>query len=178
MSDTICRAYRPDHLWAWPPRPQPLEHDSPAAVSEPLPCGVSNRCACCTGRRACRSASVCCFIAAPARREETETCEHQDQPRGKESDESLRSPCPAVLPTSFARPSLAEALRWLRIIGRIGVKLGYSIDDPAAGEWLQVCLQSVGNLLGIDLPVIHVERKGFQIFFSLRRIFDGCLRPP
>jgi hypothetical protein len=29
---------------------------------------------------------------------------------------------------------------------------------------LQVRLQRVSNLLGIDLPVVHVECKGFQYF--------------
>src|SRR5258706_3165636 len=72
---------------------------------------------------------------------------------------------------------LAEPMRRLRIIGGIGIVLGYSFDDPAIGERLQVCLQRVRNLLGIDFPVVHVEHEGFQIFFLLRRILDRRLRP-
>src|SRR5262252_3434455 len=65
---------------------------------------------------------------------------------------------------------LAGALRRLRIVGGVGIVFGYSRDEPASGERLQVRLQCVSNLLGIDLPVVHVERKGFQILFLLRRI--------
>jgi hypothetical protein len=72
---------------------------------------------------------------------------------------------------------LAGVLRGLRIVGGIGIVLGYSRDEPATGDGLQVCLQRVSNLLGVDLPVIHVERKGFQIFLLLCRIFDRRLRP-
>jgi hypothetical protein len=72
---------------------------------------------------------------------------------------------------------LAGALRRLRIVGGIGIVLGYSRDEPAIGERLQGWLQGVSNLLRIDLPVVHVERKGFQIFFLLRRILDRRLRP-
>src|SRR5215831_17160056 len=56
---------------------------------------------------------------------------------------------------------LAGALRRLRIVGGVGIVFGYSHDEPASGERLQVRLQRVSNLLGIDLPVVHVERKGF-----------------
>src|SRR6516162_1395065 len=56
---------------------------------------------------------------------------------------------------------LAGALRRLRIVGGVGIVFGYSRDEPASGERLQVRLQCVSNLLGIDLPVVHVERKGF-----------------
>ena len=56
---------------------------------------------------------------------------------------------------------LAGALRRLRIVGGVGIVFGYSRDEPASGERLQVRLQRVSNLLGIDLPVVHVERKGF-----------------
>jgi hypothetical protein len=72
---------------------------------------------------------------------------------------------------------LAGALRRLRIVGGIGIVLGYSRDQPASGERLQVRLQRVSSLLGIDLSVIHVECKGFQILFPLRRILDRRLRP-
>ena len=56
---------------------------------------------------------------------------------------------------------LAGALRRLRIVGGVGIVFGYSRDEPASGDRLQVRLQRVSNLLGIDLPVVHVERKGF-----------------
>src|SRR5215469_12379482 len=56
---------------------------------------------------------------------------------------------------------LAGALRRLRIVGGVGIVFGYSRDEPASGERLQGRLQRVSNLLGIDLPVVHVERKGF-----------------
>src|SRR5215472_6290542 len=56
---------------------------------------------------------------------------------------------------------LAGALRRLRIVGGVGIVFGYPRDKPASGERLQVRLQRVSNLLGIDLPVVHVERKGF-----------------
>jgi hypothetical protein len=42
---------------------------------------------------------------------------------------------------------------------------------------LQVRLQRVSNLLGIDLPVVRVDCKGSQILFLLRRILDRRLRP-
>ena len=53
------------------------------------------------------------------------------------------------------------ALRRLRIVGGVGIVFGYSRDKPAGGERLQVRLQRVSNLLRIDLPVVHVERKRF-----------------
>src|SRR5215831_5587579 len=56
---------------------------------------------------------------------------------------------------------LAGALQRLRIVGGVGIVFGYSRDEPASGERLQVRLQRVSNLLGIDLPVVHVERKRF-----------------
>src|SRR5215472_3706903 len=56
---------------------------------------------------------------------------------------------------------LAGALRRLRIVGGVGIVFGYSRGEPASGERLQVPLQRVSNLLGIDLPVVHVEHKGF-----------------
>jgi hypothetical protein len=74
-------------------------------------------------------------------------------------------------------PPLAGARLRLRIVGGIGIVLGYSRDEPASGERLQVRLQRVSNLLGIDLSVIHVECKGLQILFPLRRILDRRLRP-
>ena len=46
---------------------------------------------------------------------------------------------------------LAGALRRLRIVGGIGIVLGYSRDEPAGGERLQVCLHRVSNIVGIDL---------------------------
>ena len=67
---------------------------------------------------------------------------------------------------------LAGALRRLRIVGGIGIVLGYSRDEPASGERLQVRLQRVSNLLGIDLPVVRVDCKGSQILFLLRRMPD------
>ena len=55
--------------------------------------------------------------------------------------------------------------------------LGYSCDKPAGHERLQVCLELVSNLLGINLSVVHVDRKRFQIFFSLCRVLYRRLRP-
>src|ERR1700747_745473 len=81
------------------------------------------------------------------------------------------SACIRSLSRIRALVPLAGALRRLRIAGGVGIVFGYSRDEPASGERLQVRLQRVSNLLGIDLPVVHVERKGFQIFFRLRRIF-------
>ncbi len=43
------------------------------------------------------------------------------------------------------------AVRRLRTVGGIGVVLGYSRDEPAGGERLQVCLHRVSNIVGIDL---------------------------
>ena len=73
--------------------------------------------------------------------------------------------------------SASGALRRLRIVGGIGIVLGYSRDEPASGERLQVHLQRVSNLLGIDLPVVRVDCKGSQILFLLRRILDRRLCP-
>src|SRR5215469_15830757 len=64
-------------------------------------------------------------------------------------------------PRIRALAPLAGALRRLRIVGGVGIVFGYSRDEPASGERLQVRLQRVSNRLGIDLPVVHVERKGF-----------------
>src|SRR6266481_6357043 len=44
-----------------------------------------------------------------------------------------------------------RAVRRLRTVGGIGVVLGYSRDEPAGGERLQVCLHRVSNIVGIDL---------------------------
>src|SRR5258706_770627 len=43
------------------------------------------------------------------------------------------------------------AVRRLRTVGGIGVVLGYSRDEPAGGERLQVCLHRVSNIVGLDL---------------------------
>src|SRR5215472_5006164 len=48
---------------------------------------------------------------------------------------------------------LAGALRRLRIVGGVGIVFEYARDEPASGERLQVPLQRVSNLLGIDLLV-------------------------
>jgi hypothetical protein len=32
-------------------------------------------------------------------------------------------------------------------------------NEPTSGERLQVCLQRVSNLLGINLPIVHVNCK-------------------
>jgi hypothetical protein len=72
---------------------------------------------------------------------------------------------------------LAGTLRRLRIVCGIRIVLGYSRNEPANGERLQVCLQRVSNVLGIDFPFAHVERKGFQILFLLRWSLDRRLRP-
>src|SRR5215831_19941493 len=58
--------------------------------------------------------------------------------------------------SEFIALPLAGALRRLRIVGGVGIVFGYSSDEPASGERLQVRLQRVSNLLGIDLPVVHV----------------------
>src|SRR6516162_7584652 len=69
--------------------------------------------------------------------------------------------CVRSLSRIRALAPLAGALRRLKIVGGVGIVFGYSRDEPASGERLQVRLQRVSNLLGIDLPVVHVERKGF-----------------
>src|SRR5215472_5817640 len=69
--------------------------------------------------------------------------------------------CIRLLSRIRALAPLAGALRRLRIVGGVGIVFGYSRDEPASGERLQVRLQRVSNLLGIDLPVVHVKRKGF-----------------
>jgi len=68
-------------------------------------------------------------------------------------------------------------LRRLRIVGRICIVLGNSRYESASRERLQVCLKCVSNLLGINLLLVHIERKWFQIFFSLCRVLDRRLRP-
>src|SRR5215831_2332081 len=73
--------------------------------------------------------------------------------------------------------ALARRLRWLGVVGRIGVVFRQSRDEPAGGERLQVCLKRVGNLLGIDFLILHIEREGPDVLFLLRRIFDRCLCP-
>jgi len=92
-----------------------------------------------------------------------------DRPRlvhsGAKADMAGGPNWPGVCIRSLSRiralAPLAGALRRLRIVGGVGIVFGYSRDEPASGERLQVRLQRVSNLLGIDLPVVHVERKGF-----------------
>src|SRR5258708_29670984 len=43
------------------------------------------------------------------------------------------------------------AVRRLRTVGGIGVVLGYSLDEPAGGERVQVCLHRLTNIVRIDL---------------------------
>ena len=74
-------------------------------------------------------------------------------------------------------PPLRGSLRWLRIIGGIGIVFGYSPDKPTTGEQLKISLDRIGNLLVIDLATVHVDRKGLQIFFLLLRVLDRRLRP-
>jgi hypothetical protein len=73
--------------------------------------------------------------------------------------------------------SLAGTPWRLRIVCGIRVVLGYSRNEPAGDERLQVRLQRVSDLLGIDLTFVHIERKGFQIFFFLRGNLDCGLCP-
>ena len=67
--------------------------------------------------------------------------------------------------------------RWLRIVCGVRIVLGKSGKKPADSERLQIRLQAVSNLLGIDLLIFHIEREGFQIFFLLRPVLDRRLRP-
>src|SRR5215469_5807511 len=97
-----------------------------------------------------------------------ESCRHMSLRRGPPSGKAHTQGYLASLPT---------ALRRLRIICGIRIVLGYSRNEPANGERSQVCLQRVSNVLGIDFPFVHVERKGFQILFLLRWILDRRLRP-
>src|SRR5258706_14925787 len=76
---------------------------------------------------------------------------------------AVRSSLPVrfVTPTCSSTPAFSSlsrmgcpargAVRRLRTVGGIGVVLGYSRDEPAGGERLQVCLHRVSNIVGIDL---------------------------
>src|SRR5712671_7158225 len=58
------------------------------------------------------------------------------------------------------------AVRRLRTVGGIGVVLGYSRDEPAGGERLQVCLHRVSNIVGIDLRSSALGSTGATTAFA------------
>src|SRR5215475_12523081 len=78
-----------------------------------------------------------------------------DPVAGRRNETNKRGAGADFQPREWLAP-LPRGLRRLRIVGGIGIVLGYSRDEPASGKRLQVRFQRVSNLLGIHIQVVHV----------------------
>jgi hypothetical protein len=62
-------------------------------------------------------------------------------------------------------------------VSRIGIVFEHFLDDRAADQRLQLRLQRIGFVLGVDFVAPDIEREGLGVFRLLDRIPDGSLGP-